>query len=106
MTTFPDVDEIHPDEFVTVKVYVPSIKPEIVLFVPDPGVVIPPGARVRVHVPLEGKPLKSTPPVETVQVGVVITPITGAVGVAGCALITTADEGPDMQPTALVTVKV
>jgi hypothetical protein len=41
----------------------------IVVEVPDPVVVIPPGDLVRVHVPEEGSPLKGTLPVATVHDG-------------------------------------
>ena len=50
--------------------------------VPVPSVVTPPGFRVRVHVPDEGKPLKAALPAATKQVGWVIVPIVGAPGVA------------------------
>jgi hypothetical protein len=80
ITTFNDDDEVHPAELVTVKVYVPDGTPEIVALVPVPEVVIPPGVRVSVHVPVDGKPLNTTLPVGTEQVGLVIVPTTGAVG--------------------------
>ena len=51
-----------------------------------------------------GKPFRITLPVATVQVGWVIVPTIGAVGVAGCALITTLAEAGEVQPAALVTV--
>ena len=51
-----------------------------------------------------GKPFNTTLPVATVQVGWVMVPTVGAVGVAGCALITTLAEAGDVQPAALVTV--
>ena len=60
-----------------------------VVVVPVPVAVKPPGVAVTVHVPLAGKPLKDTSPVAITQVGCVILPITGIVGVNGCALITT-----------------
>ena len=41
----------------------------MVELVPVPVVVVPPGVLVRVHVPVAGKPFKSTLPVATVQVG-------------------------------------
>ena len=41
----------------------------IVVLVPVPVVVVPPGVRVNVHVPEEGKPLKTTLPVRIVHVG-------------------------------------
>lgn len=78
----------------------------MVAVVPVPGVVIPPGLRVTVQVPLDGSPLSATLPVETAQVGCVMVPITGAVGVAGCAFITTLPVEGEIQPEALVTVKV
>jgi hypothetical protein len=48
---------------------VPDAKPEIVVLIPVPVVVTPPGLRVSVHVPLEGNPFNTTLPVATVQVG-------------------------------------
>lgn len=54
----------------------------------------------------EGKPLKITLPVAREQVGCVITPTTGAPGVAGCTIITTLADAGDVHPTELVTVKV
>ena len=52
----------------------------MVVDVPDPEVVVPPGDRVMTQVPVAGSPLKSTLPVETIQVGWVMVPFTGAVG--------------------------
>lgn len=76
----------------------------IVTDVPVPVLVTPPGFLVTVQVPVAGKPVRITLPVETAHVGWVIVPITGGVGVGGCSLITTlADEG-DVQPASLVTV--
>lgn len=69
-------------------------------------VVIPPGDRVIVQVPVAGRPSRITLPVETVQVGAMIEFITGAVGVGGCAFITTLPDDTDVHPLALVTVKV
>ena len=46
-------------------------------------VVVPLGDRVKVHVPVAGKPLRITLPVAKAQVGCVIVPTKGAVGVAG-----------------------
>ena len=51
-----------------------------------------------------GKPLNTTLPVATEQVGCVIVPIVGAVGVGGCVLITTSADASEVHPTELVTV--
>jgi len=73
---------------------------------PVPVVVTPPGERVMIQVPVDGRPSSITLPVETEQVGTMIESTTGAVGVGGCALITTLFDDPDIHPLALVTVKV
>jgi hypothetical protein len=80
-------------------------RPEIVLEVPVPVIVPGPGERVRVQVPDAGNPLSTTLPVATAHVGCVIVPTTGAVGVGGCALITTLPDETDIHPSALVTLK-
>jgi hypothetical protein len=79
--------------------------PDIVVLVPVP-VVIPAGVLVNVQVPVAGKPSKITPPVAMVQVGWVIVPTTGGVGVNGCVLMTTLPDAEEVHPEALVTVKV
>ncbi len=81
-------------------------KPVIVLLVPVPVVVLPPGILVIVQVPEAGKLFNTTEPVGVLQLGWVIVPTVGAAGNAGAALITTLFEGPETQPTSLVTVKV
>ena len=63
--------------------------------------VIAPGLMVQLP---DGKPLNTTLPVDTAQVGCVIVPTTGAVGVAGCALMTTLADATEVHPAALVTV--
>lgn len=105
ITTFADASEIHPREFVTVKVYVPFGMPDIVVLMPVPVVVIPPGERVIVQVPVEGNPFNITLPVETKQVGCVVVPAIGAAGADGCVLITTFADATEVQ-AAIVTVKV
>ena len=60
----------------------------IVVLVPVPVVVTPSGLRVNVHVPVLGKPFKTTLPVKTVQVGCEIVPTEGVLGVEGAAFIT------------------
>ena len=69
------------------------------MLVPDP--VIPPGLMVQFPA---GRPPKITLPVATAQVGWVIVPTVGAVGVTGGALITTLADAGDTQPAALETV--
>ena len=51
-----------------------------------------------------GKPLNTTLPVAKAHVGCVIVPTTVAVGVTGCALITTFADTTEVHPDALVTV--
>ena len=69
ITTLPDATEIHPKSLVTAKVYVPSASPDIVMLVPVPVVVVPPGFLVKVQVPVAGKLLNTTLPVARAQVG-------------------------------------
>jgi hypothetical protein len=76
----------------------------MVVLVPVPVVVVPPGVRVKVQLPVAGKPFKITLPVATEQVGWVIVPTVGAVGVASWVLITTLAEDGEIHPEALVTV--
>jgi hypothetical protein len=79
---------------------------DTVTVVPVPVVVTPPGDRITVHSPVSGSPVNTTLPVDIAQVGWVMVPIVGAVGVGGCALIVTFAEEGDTQPAADVTVKV
>ena len=83
---------------------VPAASNVIVLLVPVPVVVTAPGVLVSVHVPVDGSPLKITPPVATVHVGCVIVPTVGAAGVAGCAVITKLVDTAETHPAALVTL--
>jgi hypothetical protein len=76
----------------------------MVVVVPDPVVVVPPGVLVKVQLPVAGKPFNITLPVETLQVGWVIVPTIGAVGVVGWVLITTLADEDEIQPEVLVTV--
>lgn len=75
-----DEGETHPEAFVTVKVYVPCERPEMVVVDPLPDDVTLPGVRVIVHVPDAGNPLSGTLPVATVQEGWVTAPGTGGEG--------------------------
>ena len=106
ITTSDDGCEVQPVALVTVKVYVPAGSPVMVVLVPLPFLVVPPGVLVTVHVPDDGKPFKTTLPVAIAQVGWVIVPTVGAEGVTGRALMTTLAEAVEIQPAALVTVKV
>lgn len=70
ITTFPEIEETHPVELVTVKVYVaPAGSVGMVVLIPDPDMITFPGLRVNVHVPAGGNPLKITLPVDIAQVG-------------------------------------
>jgi hypothetical protein len=79
-------------------------KPEMVVLVPIPVEVIFPGLLVKVQVPVDGNPLSTTLPVALLQVGWVMVPITGSVGVSGWVLITAFADKNEVQPLALVTV--
>jgi hypothetical protein len=100
-----DGGEMHPIELVTVKVYIPSGRFGMIILIPDPVVVILPGARVNIHVPVEGNPDNVALPVDTVHVGWPIEVTTGAVGVDDGAIIITGADAIETQPDA-ATVKV
>ena len=76
--------EVQPLAFVTVNVYEPADRPEIVPVVPV-LVNVPDGLPLTVHVPEEGKPLSATEPVGVAQVGCVTVPRIGVDGVPGAA---------------------
>ena len=59
-----------------------GVKPLNVSVVPVPVIVEPPGVAVTVQVPDAGSPLKATLPVAVVQVGWVMAPTIGAVGIS------------------------
>lgn len=70
ITTFADAGDVQFAALVTVTVYVvDSASPLIVMLVPVPVVVVPPGVRVRVQIPVEGKPFNTTLPVASEHVG-------------------------------------
>ena len=75
-----DAGEIHPAALVTVYENVPADNPGTVVFVPVPVVFIAPGILVNVQIPVAGKPVNSTLPVATAQVGCVMVPIAGVAG--------------------------
>ena len=91
-----DAPEIHPAALVTVNVKVPVGIPVIVLLVPVPEVLTPPGVLVITQLPVGGKLFNTILPVAEVHVGCVIVPIVGGVGVTGCGLIRTSAEGNDV----------
>ena len=106
MITFPDDAEVHPDALATVKLYVPAGSPDMVVLLPDPEVVVPPGFLVSVQLPAEGKPPRVTLPVGNMHVGCMIVPTVGAEGVAGCTFIPALVETAEVHPVASVTLKV
>lgn len=73
---------------------------------PAPVIVDPPGDSVTVHAPKFGNPVRSILPVTTEHVGWLINPITGAVGIEGCILITALEEDEEVHPDEAVTVNV
>lgn len=87
ITTLAEDDEVHPEVFVTVKVYVPDGISVIVVLVPVPDVIVPPGVLVNVQVPVEGRLLSITLPVPASHVGWVIVPTVGGAGVSRIVII-------------------
>jgi hypothetical protein len=106
MITSADTAEVHPPAFVTVKLYDPGLRPDTVKVVPDALAVMLPGKRVRVHVPSAGSPDITMLPVGISQVGWVMVPGTGGVGVTGCGLIITSCEGSEVHSLKPLTVNV
>ena len=82
----------------------PGASPDIVVLVPVPVEVNPPGVLVKVQVPVAGKLFKTTLPVGTVHVGCVIVPIVGGEGAPGTVLITILDDDDEIHPDPFVTV--
>ena len=101
MTILLEEVELHPDALVTSKLYMPVAKPETIVLVPEP--VMLPG--LIVQLPDDGKPFNTTLPVDTEQLGWVMVPAVGAVGVVGWALMTIFVVTAEVHPDALVTVK-
>jgi hypothetical protein len=69
IVTLAEAGDKQPASFVTVKVYMPAGMTEMVAELPDPGVITPPGLRVTVQVPMEGRLLRMTLPVDNAHVG-------------------------------------
>lgn len=78
----------------------PVTRPEIVVLAPMPELA--PGLMVQFPA---GKPVSKTLPVTVLQVGCVMVPIAGIAGVKGCVLIIILADAGEIQPAALVTVK-
>ena len=76
----------------------------MVVLVPEPVVVVPPGVLVKVQVPVAGKLFNSTLPVDKSHVGCETVPGEGDDGETGAALITILDDDDEVHPDALVTV--
>jgi hypothetical protein len=87
---------------VTVKVYDPGGRLEMVVEVPLPVVVTLPGFRVKIHMPVDGKPFNTTLPVATEHVVWVIGPTAGAVGVGEIATEVVAVVTPQPPDAAIV----
>ena len=83
----------------------PADNPEKVPVVPDPVAVTPPGEAVTVQDPA-GKSLKAKLPVAVEQVGWVMVPMVGALGMLGAEFIVALSDAAEVQPDELVTVKV
>ena len=73
---------------------------------PVPVIVVEPTDSVTVHVPVAGKPLKATLPVDNAHVGWVIVPTLGAPGADGCAATVTevGDEIQVLSPVLLTKI--
>jgi hypothetical protein len=99
MITLAVAAEVQPDAFVTVNAYEPATRSDTVVLVVEPA--IDPGLMIQLP---EGKPLKTTLPVATAQVGCVTAPTKGIAGVAGCGFMTTFADTGEMQPTEFLTV--
>ena len=78
ITTLVVATEVQPLALATVKLYVPGFKPLMVVVAPEPATL--PGLIVQLP---EGKALSTTLPVAVAQVGWVIVPTVGVVGVPG-----------------------
>jgi hypothetical protein len=98
ITTLADAEEIHPAASVTVKLYVPATRPDMVVLAVEPAIA--PGLIVQFPA---GKPLNTTLPVADKHVGCVINPTNNADGVAGCALMTTLADAEEIHPDEFVT---
>ena len=96
MTTSADAGEVHPEALVTVKLYVPVAKPEMVVVAVEPA--IEPGFIVQSPA---GKPLKATLPVAVEHVGWVMVPTNGADGADGSLKVALTPVA-EVQPLAVI----
>ena len=104
ITAPADAGDVHPVATVIVKVYVLATRFEIVVLVPSPVFIIPPGVPFTVQVPDEGNPFKMTLPVEDVHVGDVMVPIVGAAGKGRTVTdVEAAGDGP-LHPLAVTLI--
>lgn len=87
INTSAEASDVHPRELVSLNVYLPGIRPEIVTVDDEP--VIPPGLIVQLS---SGSPERTTLPVDTSQVGWVMVPTKGADGSA-LTVITAGEDG-------------
>jgi hypothetical protein len=78
----------------------------MVILVPVPLVVVPPGVLVKVQESVPGRLFNTTLPVGTAHVGCVLVPTVGADGESGAELMATFEDEGETHPDASVTVKV
>ena len=100
--TSADAGDIHPAALVTVKLWIPGVRFEMVAVVPFPAIA--PG--LMIQMPVAGKPLSITLPVVAIhEAGCETVPTIGAVGAAGAGLMTTFADSSDIHPATLVMLK-
>jgi hypothetical protein len=104
--TLTDNADSHPAAFVTAKLKIPGVSPDITALVPVPVVFTVPGYRIRVHVPCDGKLTIVTLPVRVVHAGAVMVPGSGGAGDIGCSFITAGPDAEEEQPDETETLKV
>ena len=106
MTTLADEADVHPKLSVTINVYVPGSSTDIIVLVPLPVEVTPPGVRVNVHEPTPGKLFIVTLPVANAHVGCVIAPNVGVAGTAFTVNVNVAATAAQGVPKGLSVVMV
>jgi hypothetical protein len=106
ITASADAGEVHPSALVTINVKVPAPSPVMVVTAPFPLVLIAPGLRTSVQVPVGGNPVNTTLPVPTVHVRFVIAPIAGEAGAAYTVKVYVETAGIHNPPTGLFVVMV